>query len=73
MLTLEQSEWMSADEIRELTDLRQAPKQAQWLEDRGIPHRLEGRKVKLSRVHVRAWLEGARLNVGGGINWGAVK
>lgn len=68
-----QSEWMSADEIHELTEKKSARLQAEWLKDHGIPHKLEGRRVKLSRFHVRAWLEGARMAVGSGINWDAVK
>jgi hypothetical protein len=67
------SELMSPEEIKELTDAAQAAKQAEWLADHGIPHKLVGRRVKLSRVHVRQWLEGARFAFSSGVNLGAVR
>lgn len=68
----EQSEWMSPSDIEALTSLKQPSRQSEWLTDQGIPHKLIGRSIKLSRSHVRAWLEGARMNVGGNINFGAI-
>jgi hypothetical protein len=68
-----QSEFLSASEVRELTDYAHAKQQAEWLTVRGIPHKLESRRVVLSRVHVRGWLEGRHMVAGSGINFGAIK
>lgn len=68
-----QSEFLSPSEVRELTDYAHAKQQAEWLTERGIPHKLEARRVVLSRVHVRGWLEGRPMVAGGGVNLGAVK
>ena len=65
-------EFMTASETREATGKARARDQSEWLKERGIPHRLDGRRVILSRAHFRAWLEGAHVPVSGGINWAAV-
>lgn len=51
-------EILSADEIRDVTGYARAAQQAAWLRERCVPHRLEGRRVILSRHHFREWLEG---------------
>lgn len=68
-----QSEFLSSAELRELTDYAHAKQQAEWLAQRGIPHKLEARRVVLSRVHVRGWLEGRPMVAGGGVNFAAIK
>lgn len=68
-----QSEFLSAAELRELTGYTHARQQAEWLSERGIPHKLEARRVVLSRVHVRGWLEGRPMVSGGGVNLAAVR
>lgn len=72
-LVMDAPELMQRDELRELTGKDRASLQSAWLTEHGIPHRLDGRRVLLSRSHVRAWLSGENVRVGGGINWGAVK
>lgn len=66
-------EILSADEIRDVTGYARAAQQAAWLRERCVPHRLEGRRVILSRHHFREWLEGRSRPVGNGINWSAVR
>ena len=56
-------ELLSADELVDLTDYSQAGKQAAWLAEQKIPHRIDGRRVIVSRVHLRAWLEGHTAGV----------
>lgn len=74
MLTmLDAPELMSADEVREATGKARSTQQSEWLAERGVPHRLEGRRIILSRAHFRAWLEGKVVPRTGGINWGAVR
>lgn len=59
-------------ELLLLTGYAQAHKQEEWLRDKGIPHRREGRRVIVSRLHVRSWLEGRDMIVSEGPNWGAL-
>lgn len=65
-------EFLDPDELQRLTDYSRAAEQSAWLKERGIPHRREGSRVIVSRVHVRQWLEGRELVVGDGPNWGAL-
>jgi hypothetical protein len=51
-------EFLDKDELRVLTDTPKANAQAQWLSSHGIPHLVDGKRVIVSRVHVRARLEG---------------
>lgn len=65
----EQSEFLSDAEKRDLTGFTRGAEQARWLETQGIPHRLVGRRVVVSRVHVRAWLQGAEVVASAGPHW----
>lgn len=66
------SEFLSPDELHDLTDFVQAGKQAAWLKEHGIPHRLDKRRIIVCRVHVRAWVEGRAVVSSNGPNWSAV-
>ena len=70
---LDAPELMQRDELRELTGKAHAAAQAAWLKAHGVPHRVDGRRVILSRSHLRDWLNGVTVRPSGGINWGAVK
>ena len=48
---------LSAAELRELTGYSMAGRQRQWLDERGIPYRHEGR-ILVSRSVVEKWLTG---------------
>lgn len=52
------TEFLTAAELHALTGWKQAGKQDEWLRGEGLPHRLTSGRVIVSRVHVRAWLEG---------------
>lgn len=65
-------EFLDGPELQALTGYSRAKEQAVWLKERSIPHRQEGSRVIVSRVHVRQWLEGRELVVGDGVNWGAL-
>jgi hypothetical protein len=67
------SEYLDVAELRSLTGFSRALQQATWLQERGIPHRRDGKRVIISRVHVRHWLEGRTLAVSSGLNWAAIK
>lgn len=66
------SELYDIEELRQLTGKVRAAEQQAWLKERKIPHRREGRRVLVSRVHVRAWLEGRDIIASEGPNWGAL-
>ena len=66
------SEFLEPDELKRLTDCAQARKQDEWLTGQGIPHKVDRRRVIVSREHVRAWLEGRPLRSSSGPNWSAM-
>ena len=66
------SEFLDQAELRRLTAAAWSKGQAAWLRERGIPHKVEGSRLIVSRVHVRAWLEGKAVVSSNGPNWGAV-
>lgn len=66
------TEYLNAPEMHQLTGYARAVQQGEWLKSRSIPHRMDGRRVIVSRVHVQAWLEG-RAYVPTGLNLRAVK
>lgn len=66
------SEFLSREELRDLTGLVQAAKQATWLRDQCIAHRLVGARVIVSREHVRSWLSGRNIPKSNGLNWAAL-
>ncbi len=66
------TEFLNSTELHDLTGYARATSQAAWLKERGVAHRLDGRRVIVSRVHVQAWLEG-RAVVSSGLNLAAVK
>lgn len=57
------SEFFSPDELRELTGTKPVGRQEAWLKDHGIPHRRDGNRLIVCRVHVRSWIEGRPLLV----------
>jgi hypothetical protein len=67
------TEYLAPPDLHTLTGYARAQKQAQWLKEKGIPHRADGARVIVSRVHVQAWLEGRPAVQFGGINLEAVK
>lgn len=53
-----ETEFLSKSEIESLTGYKRCTEQAEWLVHMGLPHRMDGRRLILSRSHVRLWLEG---------------
>lgn len=67
------SEFLSADELRELTGYKNACRQAAWLKEQGVCHRQVPGRIIVARSHVMAWLEGRPVKTPGGINWAALE
>lgn len=55
------TEYLDAAELKALTGFTPTAKQNEWLDDNGIPHKQDGKRIIVSRLHVRAWLEGAPI------------
>ena len=67
------AEYLTPADLQIVTGYLRPGKQAQWLKDKGIPHRVDRSRVIVAQRHVLDWLEGKPHPVGGGINWAAVK
>jgi hypothetical protein len=52
------SEFLSPQEVRQLAGKIDLPRQDEALRLLGIPHRVSGRRMLVSRYHVREWLSG---------------
>jgi len=66
-------EYLSSQELHQLTAYARSGQQAEWLKFRSIPHRLDGTRVIVSRVHVQSWLEGKAVISRGGMNVAAIR
>ncbi|TXH90319.1 MAG: DUF4224 domain-containing protein [Rhodoferax sp.] len=67
------TEFLNPQEMHALTSYARAGQQSEWLKTKGIPHRVDGRRVIVSREHVRNWLEGRTMVVSRGLNTAAIK
>ncbi len=65
-------EYLRVEELHGITGFARPGAQARWLKEHGIPHQVDGRRVIVSRLHVRAWLEGDRQHHPG-LNLRAIK
>lgn len=66
-------EYLNAQELHQLTGYARAAEQAAWLKFRSIPHRQDGARVIVSRIHVQSWLEGRPVVARGGMNLSAIR
>lgn len=53
-----ESEFLNSADLHTLTGYARAAEQAKWLQERGVPHKRDGKRVIVTRYHSRAWLEG---------------
>lgn len=53
-----EAEFLSKSEIESLTGYKRVSDQAEWLVGMGVVHRMAGRRLIISREHVRLWLAG---------------
>lgn len=67
------AEFLSPDDLYRLTGYARQTKQAQWLKEHGLPHRVDGARVIVAAKHVTNWLEGRTVVSSSGPNWSAVK
>lgn len=67
------TEYLTTQELHQLTGYARSAQQAAWLKFRSIPHRPDGSRIIVSREHVRAWLEGKPVLARGGLNIAAIR
>lgn len=67
------SEYLSAQELHQLTGYARGQQQAGWLTSKGIPHKMDGSRVIVSREHVRCWIEGKPVLARAGLNIAAIR
>lgn len=67
------SEFLGNQELHQLTGYARAAQQAAWLKFRGIPHKQDGPRIIVSRVHVQGWLEGKPTIQRHGMNVAAIR
>lgn len=65
------TEYLSPTDLHDLTGYARPTQQARWLKDKGIAHRVDGKRVIVSRAHAREWLEGKHVPTGG-LNMAAI-
>jgi hypothetical protein len=66
------TEFLDKAELRTLTGYCPLGRQQAWLKERNIPHQVDGKRLLVCRVHVRAWVEGRAVVSSNGPNWSAV-
>jgi hypothetical protein len=67
------TEYLNGPELHQLTGYARSAEQAAWLRFRSIPHKQDGSRVIVSRVHVQAWLEGKPVLARAGMNIAAIR
>ena len=72
-MSLPPDEFLSPAEVRTLTDRARRDAQCARLTELGLPHKLSGRRVLVSRFHVREWLAGRSVTPSRGINRAAIR
>jgi len=66
------TEYLNVEELHALTSFCRCTAQASWLQQKAIPYRLDAKRVIVSRLHVRDWLEGRTAPKSSSPNWGAL-
>lgn len=66
-------EYLSSAELHELTGFARVAAQAEWLSEKNIPYLQDGKRVIVSREHVRQRIEGRIVARSSGLNLRAIK
>lgn len=69
---MSESEFLSAEELRQLTGRARVKAQAEWLHAEGIPFKRGGDGLVVCRIHIRSWVEGRPVVSSGGLDWSTV-
>ena len=68
-----ESEFLTPDDVRFMTDRAQVRKQCERLTELGVPFHLVGRHLLVSRFHVREWLAGRSVTPSRGVDFSTVR
>ena len=67
------NEYLNVLELHQLTGMARPGKQSEWFKQHGIPHRMDGTRLIVSRVHVQGWIEGRNIVSSSGLNLAGIK
>lgn len=67
------NEYLNEFELYQLTGAIKASSQVSWLKQNGVPFRLDGKRLIVSRVHARQWIEGAIVPTSKGLNLAGIR
>ncbi|RGE46154.1 DUF4224 domain-containing protein [Comamonas testosteroni] len=67
------NEYLSNQELSRLTGASENSSKSRWLNGRSIPFKVDGKRIIVSREHVRNWLEGKVTLTRTGMNMSAIR
>lgn len=67
------SEYLDSRELKSLTDYTYRSKQTEWLRMKGIPFKIDGKRLVVTKTHVQNWIEGKQNVAGRGMNVAAIR
>lgn len=67
------NEYLSNQELSRLTGASENSSKSRWLKGRCIPYQEDGKRLIVSREHVRSWLEGKVTLTRAGMNLSAIR
>jgi hypothetical protein len=67
------NEYLNVLELHQLTGMARPGKQSEWLKTHSIPHRVDGTRLIVSRVHVQNWIEGRNMVSSTGLNLAGIR
>lgn len=67
------NEYLSNQELSRLTGGSENSHKSHWLKLRSIPHQQDGKRIIVSREHVRDWLAGKVTLTRSGMNLNAIR
>ena len=67
------NEYLNVLELHQLTGMARPGKQSEWLKTHSIPHRVDGNRLIVSRVHVQSWIEGRNMVSSTGLNLAGIR
>lgn len=67
------TEYLTSQELHQLTGYARLGAQADWIKAHGIPCKQDGARLIVSREHVRMWLEGKPVLARAGMNVAAIR
>lgn len=67
------SEYLNTQELHQLTGYARFQAQLSWLKLQGLPFKVDGSRIIVSRLHVQRWIEGKPTVSHAGMNVSAIR